>query len=108
MRTSMDKEYDLFGFDKDFVERFHEVERRQLYYSCGGNTGLLRGRVTPEKLDHLGKDQILVLGCYKKEKQGFQGQSYGICTSEGLVVYYGDTKGIFKELLGIQIKGGRE
>lgn len=105
MGNNKDNENNPFGVDKDFVKKYFEVESRQLYFSWGGNTGTLRGRIAPEKIEHLDENQIFVFGSNIKgehaggtssiamkrfgakwgEAHGLQGQSYAICTSEGLI-----------------------
>lgn len=94
-----------FGFDKGTYLSYIEAEDCQLYFSTGGNTGMLAGRTCPEKLDEMYENEVFVFGSNTKghhtggaallamkkfgavygEGDGLQGQSYAISTSDGLV-----------------------
>ncbi len=84
------------------MENVYTEEER--YWMTGGNTGLLPTRITPSKVNQLGKGEIFVFGSNfegrhlsgaahaAKERygaiwgagEGLQGQSYAIPTMEGL------------------------
>ena len=103
-----DDEYsqnDPFEFDRSAFVSYKNAEEAQLYFSTGGSTGTLVGRMTPEKIDKLEEGEIFVFGsnamghhgggaAYAAMKKfgaiygqgdGLQGQSYAISTMEGLV-----------------------
>lgn len=94
-----------FGFCVPLVNACMREEQAQIYYSYGGNTGMLKGRVAPAKIDKLEKNGVFVFGsnieghhkggasyaAYTKfgakwgESQGHHGQSFAIVTTEGLI-----------------------
>lgn len=101
----MERDENPFSFKKEVIEKYHEVEENQLYYSMGGNTGCLGGRVTPDQITALNENEIFVFGSNKRgshgagaaafavrkfgakmgQGDGLQGQSYAISTMEGLI-----------------------
>lgn len=94
-----------FELDKVAMEKYHRLENDQLYFSTGGNTGTLEGRITPDKITELKDNEVFVFGsnasghhhagaaAYAMKKfgaewgkgRGRQGQCYAISTMEGLV-----------------------
>lgn len=103
-----DDEYshnDCFSYDRSAFESYKQAEENQIYYSFGGKTGTLAGRMTPEMIDRLKEDEIFVFGSNAQgyhgggaaraamnkfgavwgQGDGLQGQSYAISTMEGLI-----------------------
>lgn len=99
------KNSDCFDFDAEVYEASKYVEENQLYYSTGGKTGTLKGRMTPSMINHLNKNEVFVFGSNKLghhmggaakaamdkfgaiwgQGDGLQGQSYAINTMDGLL-----------------------
>lgn len=91
--------------DEEVVRFYDEVEDYRIYASTGGRTGTIPMRVTPDRIDRLGKGDIFVFGsnergaheggaarvAYRKfgaqygQGDGLQGQSYAINTMSGLI-----------------------
>lgn len=94
-----------FDFDAEAYKSYNNALETQLYFSFGGKTGTLRGRVAPDKISRLPKGSIFVFGSNALghhaggaahaamkhfgavwgQGDGLQGQSYAISTMEGLV-----------------------
>lgn len=91
--------------ETDILKEYSRLEQYNLYESTGGSTGTLMGRITPERIDSLEKDEVFVFGSNRDGHHmggaaraamdkfgavwgcgdGLQGQSYAISTMEGLV-----------------------
>lgn len=96
---------DPFGFKKEVIENYNQALEDQLYYSTGGRTGTLEGRMTPEHITYMKENEVFVFGSNAQghhgggaaafamanfgavwgQGDGLQGQSYAISTMEGLV-----------------------
>lgn len=105
MKAEDSRHTSLFDFDAEAYKAYEDALETQLYFSFGGKTGTLRGRVAPDKISRLPKGSIFVFGSNALghhaggaahaamknfgavwgQGDGLQGQSYAISTMEGLV-----------------------